>query len=95
MKLLVHCLFIVCLAGCLLVGGFLSGNRLGTKYSLFIFCRAGCLLGGVCLSGECCSVSVCSLPVWLAACSSETACLEIGIHRVCRLPARQRLLVCK
>jgi hypothetical protein len=43
---------IVCLAGCLLVGGSFSRN---------------------------CILIVCSLFVWLAACSSQAACLEIEL----------------
>ena len=75
MKLLLRCLFIVFLAGCLLVGGS-SGNRLGTKCCLFIVwlagwlaacsldflfivCLAGCSFGG-------CLFIVCLLLVWLA-----------------------------
>ena len=66
-----HSLSFHCLAVCLLVGSCLSGNR------FFLVCLAACQLGGGCLYKNYVFI-VRSLPVWLAACSAETACLEIA-----------------
>jgi hypothetical protein len=85
--LLIDCLFIVCLAGFLLVGGCLSGN------SSFIVCLAGRLTVGCCLSGTC---ILPSFIAHLAGCLLVGGCiwkLPIVFLLSAWLPARRRLLV--